>query len=169
MFSAWLYLLSLPPAELAIFECHPIIVAAAPTAHDQWVQIYNPCGTTVDLGAFVLRWTGQDYGFGASALRGPLASERCMTITTFDPPLQPAIDCADGIALFHTLDNALTTDPLDLVVYGGELCEPIGDSVDAWAPRPWQHLALGPDGWSLVYGDEVPPCPSDPSTRLRLL
>lgn len=141
-------------------SCHPVLAATAPTAGDAWVQIVNPCGEPIVLDDYVLRYTGASFSFGAQGLSGELAPGDCLVVRDFDPQLQGGVACADAIGIF---DFAASADdsPLDVVVYGDEPCESFAALIDVpVAPRPWQRLELGEDGWSIELGSDAPHCGS---------
>jgi hypothetical protein len=154
----------MPPVPPPTSTCAPRIVAAAPTAADPWVQIVNDCDAPVMLEDYVLRYTGQGYGFGAQELAGELAPGECSIVRGFDPPLQAGHECADAIGLFEYFADALTSAPMNAVVYGDESCEPFSTLIDVpVSPRPWQRLQLGANGWSIKSGSTPPQC--EPLTR----
>mgnify|MGYP003430185716 FL=1 len=125
-------------------KCEPQISAAAPTAADPWVEIVNPCSTATELDEIVLRWSGDDYGWGATGLAGELAPGACMLVERFDQPLLPGAPKPAGLALFSVNDDAQNDPPFDEVTYGA--------GSDIAAPAAGEHIELIDEKWRVVRG-----------------
>ena len=138
-------------------DCQPIIAAAAPTADRPWVEIRNTCSTPQSLDTTVLRWAGDDFGWGATALSGALAPGECTLVTDFDQPLIEG-ECGAAFALFSVFDDALTASPWSEVWYGDVEC-----STDVERPTSTEHIELQGDAWVVVQGT-APTCAKAPPT-----
>ena len=138
-------------------DCQPIITAAAPTADRPWVEIRNTCSTPQSLDTTVLRWAGDDFGWGATALSGALAPGECTLVTDFDQPLIEG-ECGAAFALFSIFDDALTASPWSEVWYGDVEC-----STDVERPTSAEHIELQGDAWVVVQGT-APTCAKAPPT-----
>jgi len=106
----------------------------------EWLEIYNPDASAVDLSTYSIGWGGADYTFGTLQLSGILGAGQTYVIggptsnagngnPTFDLPIDfgPNLQnsgffgAADGIALFDQLAASITptTVPIDTFIYGG--------------------------------------------------
>lgn len=123
-------------------DCHPLLVEVlydpmSGEDQEQWIKLYNPCATELDLGGYSLGWGGPDYTFGTLSLVGAVDPGDCFIVggpqsegdnasplldqaVDLDPTLDKAGDPGNGVALF--LGSAASimpaTIPLDAVIYG---------------------------------------------------
>lgn len=148
--------MSSPP----IVDCSPVITAASPSASRPWVQVENPCNTTLDTSDVVLRWAGDTYGWGAAKIPVMMGPGACYVATEFDQPLLTGEKCAAGIGLFSSFDDANVDEPFFGVSYGFDTCELpwTGGDIDVEPPSASESLMLIAGEWIVVEGNE-PGCP----------
>jgi len=103
----------------------------------EWVELYNPTSSTINLGNYSLGNGGTDYTYSRVQLSGALPGGACWVIggptsniTNYLPLFNQAIDFspdfqngatpADGVALFSVKAISITsqTIPIDAVIYG---------------------------------------------------
>jgi phosphatidylserine/phosphatidylglycerophosphate/cardiolipin synthase-like enzyme len=103
----------------------------------EWVELYNPTGSPIDLGEYSLGNGGTDYTYSTAQLTGVLPISGCWIIggptsnltnslpifdqaLDFNPDFQNGATPADGIALFNVKAISITpsTIPIDAVIYG---------------------------------------------------
>ena len=103
----------------------------------EWVELYNPTSSAIDLSEYSLGNGGDYYTYSRVQLTGTLAPNSCWVIggpasnitnslpifdqsVNFSPDFQNGGLDADGIALFSVKENSITsqTVPIDAVIYG---------------------------------------------------
>ncbi len=103
----------------------------------EWVELFNPTGTPIDLGNYSLGNGGSNYTTSVVQLSGTLPPTSCWVIggptsnitnylplfnqvIDFSPDFQNGATPADGIALFGVKAISITTStvPVDAIIYG---------------------------------------------------
>ncbi|HWB79487.1 MAG TPA: hypothetical protein VG755_31210 [Nannocystaceae bacterium] len=118
-------------------HCSPILHEIlydpqSPSTDDEfeWIELYNPCDSEIDLAALELRWGGDGYvnvaklggnlgAGGCFVMGGPITNDDNSNpsydvVLDFEVDLENSGTAADAIALFETGNEV----PLDAVIYG---------------------------------------------------
>jgi len=184
----------LPPAEAApeqptaagdhLLLSEVFYDAAGSDNNLEWIEVYNPTGSAINLGNYSLGNGGNDYTYSRVQLNGTILAGECRVIggpasnlTNHLPLLNQAIDFspdfqnggtpADGIALFgvKAVSIAVQTIPVDAVIYGTANASNLIDESGAAHPP---DAAGAPPGQSLQRRDitgtwsiQVAPTPND--------
>ncbi len=131
----------------------------------EWVELYNPGSTTVDLSGYSLGNGGLDYTTSLVQLSGTLAPGATFVVggptssaangfpafgqaIDFSPDFQNSGSTGDGVALFDLPANQVTasTVPVDAVVYGPNNNNGLIDETGAVSPP---EVADAPSGSSI--------------------
>jgi len=180
-----------PITELVLSEI--MYNPTGPDSGNEWIELFNGTGTSIDLSSYSLGYGGGDYSFGTVQLSGSVASGDYFVIGsgpgydldhTFAPTLQNPILFPDGVALFDTLASSITPTsvPIDAVIYDAwgifgnvnNLLDSTGNpgAVDVVGAPGGESVSLGDTGWAA----DATPSPGggtlltpEPSTGLLLL
>lgn len=195
--SAWAIGLPLTEAEAAPINTLVLSeIMYNPTGPDpgnEWIELYNGTGASIDLSTYSIGYGGNDYTYGTVQLSGIIDSDTYFVIGsgpsydldhTFDPTLQNPFLVADGVALFDTYASNITptTVPIDAVIYdafgifgnANNLLDPTGNpgAVDVVGAPAGSSIARIGAGWAI----NTAPSPGsgtlgepEPSTGLLLL
>lgn len=125
-----------PPSSGELILTEVFYDAASTDNGYEWVEIYNPGSTAVDLSGWSLGWGGSDYTDNAQ-LAGTVQPGQTFVVggdlsdasngnpifnqvLNFSPDLQNSGTVGDGVALFNLPASQVTatTVPVDAVVYG---------------------------------------------------
>ncbi len=104
----------------------------------EWIKLYNPCESDIDLSGYSLGWGGDDYTQGRLTLDMMIPAGMCFIVggtlsvpenhmpdVDFEIDLEPDLENsgmdADGIGLFLGESDTIfpETIPIDVVIYGG--------------------------------------------------
>lgn len=133
----------------------------------EWVELYNPTGSAIDLANFSLGWGGNSYTNGTTQLSGTINPSTYFVIggpdggigfdlvLNFSPDIQNGGSVLDAVALFNLLagDITVTSVPVDAVFYGPDnnsngLLDETGavgvpDVIDVAAGNSIERISLG--------------------------
>lgn len=154
-------------------SCHPILIevlydVSGNDGGDEWVELFNPCESPIDLEGHSLGWGGETYTYGAVDLEGTIEPGACFVVggpnsnngngepvygltVDLEPDVQNGGTDADGVALFDVPADEIRADtvPIDAVIYGAE--EGNGNGlIDATGVAPEPHVdPIGMSGQSI--------------------
>ncbi len=144
----------------------------------EWVELYNPTGSSIDLANYSLGWAGSDYTAGTAQLSGSINPGDYFVIggpdggigfdlvLNFSPDFQNAGSVPDAVGLFNLLavDILLSSVPIDAVIYGPDnnsngLLDETGavgvpDVIDVAAGNSIERISLG--GLWQIQADPTP-------------
>ena len=141
----------------------------------EWIRLYNPGGSAVDLSSYSLGWGGTDYTYGTLSLSGTLPAGACTVVgavpeggsgqsATFTPNLQNSGTAADGIGLFLGAPGPDSV-PVDAVLYGAENSSGLLDetgtpgAVDVADAPSGSSIQRAGDTWSVQATPAPLACP----------
>ncbi len=177
-------------------DCHPILkevfydVDGPSDDMYQWVALYNPCASAIDLSTYTIAYAGEDWATwfkpladaafpmvdagGCFVVGGPLIAAKNGDpdmygySSDFSPGLFRDEMFGGGVALFDLPEDQIMTDtvPLDVVIYGPNNDHMLMDGTgavpaDAFVPHPAPGGSVQRMAMGDVWGVTLAPQPDD--------
>lgn len=181
-----------PPSSASLSIAEVLYDAGGADGEREWVELWNPGDTPVDLSTWSLGWGGTSLVSGQQTLSGVVAARARFLVggplgddaepplsfdlaIDLDPDLQNGGATADAVALFDRPADTVSAEtlPFDLVLYGesndSALLDPTGAraAVDVADAPSGASIEQGLDGIWRVQPEPTPGGPPRPAPEPR--